>query len=217
MDKLGQGARANKHWADTLTWFNTARAVPGAKFEVAGEYAAQILFILAEPQFGAFMAQKIKGPDRKLPQKQEDKFLKEQLVGKLKAMQAVEKTYTDILNAGAGEWGLASLCRLGQVYENMAESLTNSAAPSYLTEDQLEIYRMQLEDTAYPNVERATAAYSQALAKAYELSLYNDNTAFATRRLGELRPDDFPGLFEEVPDKKYTAPSVSTASFSTEP
>ena len=189
----------------------------GSKFEVSGEYAAQILYILAQPQFDAFIAQKIKGPDRKLPQKQENKFLTEQVVAKAKSMQAVEKTYSDILNTGAGEWGLASLCKLGQVYENMGESLIKSAAPSYLTEDQLEIYRMQLEDRAYPNIERATAAYSQALGKAYELSLYNDDTAFATRRLGELRPQDFPGLFEQVPDTKYTTPSVTTAPFEPEP
>lgn len=216
MDKLGQGAKATQHWKDSLAYFEKAKAA-GGQYEASGEYVAQMLFILAEPQFQSYMAMKIKPADRKMPQKQENKYLTDQLVAKAKGMQAIEKTYTDIIAVGAGEWGLASLTKLGQVYENMAESLTKSAAPSYLTADQLEIYRMQLEDRAYPNIERATAAYSSALGKAYELSLYNENTAYATRRLGELRPQDFPGLFEEVPTKKYTAPSVSTASFETEP
>lgn len=217
MDKLGQGASVTKHWNDSLAWFNKARSAPGVQFEVAGEYAAQMMYIIAEPQFQAFMAQKIKGPASKLPQKAENKYLTDQLVGKAKAMQSVEATYTAILNTGAGEWGLASLTRLGQVYENMSESLKTSAAPSYLTEDQLEIYRMQLEDKAFPQVEKAVTAYSEALKKAYELNLYNDNTAFATRRLGELRPDEYPGLFEKVPESKFSAPSTTTATFEKEP
>lgn len=216
MDKLGQGAKATQHWKDSLTWYGKARE-GGATFETGGEFAAQMLYILAEPQFKSYMAMRIKPADRKMPQKQENKYLKDQLVAKLRAMQEMEKTYTGIIATGAGEWGLASLCRLGQVYEDMAEALTTSAAPSYLTEDQLEIYRMQLEDTAYPNITRATEAYSQALGKAYELSLYNDETAFATRRLGELRPEDYPGLFEIVPETRFTAPSVSTSGFETEP
>ena len=112
---------------------------------------------------------------------------------------------------------LASLTLLGKAYENMSETLKTSAAPSFLTADQLEIYRMQLEDKAFPQVEKAVTAYSEALKKAYELNLYNDNTAYATRRLGELRPDDYPGLFEQVPDTRYSAPSVTTANFESEP
>lgn len=215
MDKLGQGANATKHWKESVDWFNKNRA--GKTFEAAGEYAAQMLFILAEPEFQAYMARKITGPDRKLSQKAEDKLLTDQLVGKAKALQSVEATYTAILNTGAGEWGLASLVKLGQVYENMSESLRTSAAPSYLTDDQEEIYRMTLEDKAFPQVEKAVTAYSEALNKAYELNLYNDNTAFATRQLGVLRPDDYPGLFEAIPSTTYSAPSVYSASFETEP
>lgn len=216
MGKLGQEAKVGQHWRDTLGYFEKAKA-SGAKFELSVEYVAQILYILAEPKFDSYMAMKIKAADHKMPQKQENKYLTDQLVAKAKAVQDVETTYTQILNTGAGEWGLASLTRLGQAYENMSETLRTSAAPSFLTEDQLEIYRMQLEDRAYPQVEKAVTAYSEALKKAYELNLYNDNTAFATRRLGELRPDEYPGLYEQVPDTRYMTPSVATATFESAP
>jgi hypothetical protein len=76
---------------------------------------------------------------------------------------------------------------------------------------------MALQDKAYPQTEKAVAAYSQALSKAFELSLYNDNTAFAARRLGELRPKEFPGLFETIPTVRESASSVNTASFESQP
>jgi hypothetical protein len=62
-----------------------------------------------------------------------------------------------------------------------------------------------MEDRVFPQTEKAVEAYSTALNKSFELSLYNDNTAYATRRLGELRPDDFPELLEKVLEPKYTS------------
>jgi tetratricopeptide (TPR) repeat protein len=211
MDKLGQGAKVTQHWKDTLIAFDKA-AVAKMPMDAANEYRGQILFILADPQFTAYMAMKISGPgDKKLKQKEIDKLLKEQVVAKAKAMQEVEKTYTAIIGTGAGEWGLAALVRLGQAYENLAEVLINSYVPANLTEDQKELYRMALEDKAFPATEKAASAYSEGLKKAYELNLYNADAATATRRLGVIKPGEFPGLFEVVPTPDYSAPSATTA------
>ena len=79
------------------------------------------------------------------------------------------------------------------------------ALQSRLTEDQLEIYNMTLADKAYVQEEKAVNAYKLALDKSFELTLYNENTAFATRQLGELRPDDYPGLTEQLLDPRYTS------------
>ena len=67
------------------------------------------------------------------------------------------------------------------------------------------LYTMALEDKVYPQVEKAVAAYKASLDKSYDLTLYNENTAFATRRLGELRPNDFPGLREELIEVRLTS------------
>ena len=112
---------------------------------------------------------------------------------------------------------MASLVKLGQVYEDMADTFTNSKCPSYLTTDQCEIYSAQIGDKGFPQIEKAVASYSEALKKAYELNLYNDNTAYATRQLGVLRPLEYPGLYEIVPQNRFTAPAVTSASFETEP
>ncbi len=217
MDKLGQGAKVGQHWKDTLAFFDSQKKL-GSTFELSVEYVAQIMFILADPEYQAYMALKISGPgDKKMPEKQVNKILTDQLVTKVKAMGAVEKTYTAIIGTGAGEWGLASLARLGAAYENLSESLKGSWIPTYLTDDQKEIYVMTLEDKAYPQIEKAAAAYSAALGRSYDLNLYNDNTANATRRLGVLRPEEFPGLFEKIPEPRYSSPSTFTGTFETEP
>ena len=72
---------------------------------------------------------------------------------------------------------------------------------------------MGLEDKAYVQTEKAVNTYAQALGEAYKYNVYDDNTAFATRRLGDLRPEDFPVLIEELDLPRFTARSSVQRSF----
>ena len=211
----GQGPKAEKHYQESVEWFKKAKA-SGTAFTSGVEFVAEMMFVLAEKQFNEFSAMEVSGPKSKVSRAQEDKALTDSLFKKAKALQAIEVTYSDIINTGAGEWGLAALVRLGQAYENFGQSLLKSYVPSYLTEDQRELYTMTLEDKAYPQTEKAVAAYDTALTKSYELNLYNDNTAFATRRLGELRPDDYPGLEEELLKPAYISAAQKSTTFETD-
>lgn len=179
------------------------------------EFVAEMMFRLAEPALESYLAKTIRGAGAGANRRAEDRALKASLEAKTKALKDVEKAFTSIIKTGAGEWGLASLVALGRVYENFAETLITSDIPSYLTKDQADIYRMTLEDRAYVQNEKAVEAYTLALGKSYELRLYNDNTAFATRRLGELRPDDYPGLAEEIPSPGFVSEKVRTFEIQT--
>ncbi len=217
LEKSGQQSKADKHWDETVAAFNDLKA-KDTKMPAATEFVARIMTKQAEDQWQEYMDTKIAGPSRSgMRQKQIDKMLLEQLTNKARKLQEVEKTYVEIVKTGAGEWGLAALVKLGKAYENMSDSLKTSYIPEYLTDDQAEMYRMGLEDKAYVQVEKATNVYAQALTKSYELNLYNENTEFATRRLGELRPDEFPVLFEELLQPRYTARSGTKVSFETQP
>ena len=110
---------------------------------------------------------------------------------------------------------MAALVDLGGLYENLAETLRGAYAPPKLTEEQLELYRMGLEDKAYPNEEKAVQAYTQALTKSYELNLYNENTGLAVRQLGVLRPFDYPGLSEDLIKPRFTSNTVVQSTFET--
>ncbi|MCB9777397.1 MAG: tetratricopeptide repeat protein [Alphaproteobacteria bacterium] len=215
LEKENQQAKADKHWKATLAAWEKDKAQP---HELAPNFIAEIMFKEAQPELKAYVDMKITGTSS-TNRKAIDKALQSQLVAKAKALQGVETTFGEILKTGSGEWGLASATVLGEAYENMAWTLNcdNSYVPSYLTEGQREIYCMGLEDKAYVQTEKAAAAYALALEKAYELNLYNQNTAKATRRLGELRPDEFPELEEDLLTPRYVSKDVVVFSYEETP
>ncbi len=215
LEKEGQQSKADKHWEETLAAWQKDKDTP---HELAPNFIAQIMFKRAKPVLDKYLALKMEG-STSTNRKKIDQALSDQLVAKAKALQSVEQTYGEILKTGSGEWGLASATVLGQAYENMAWTLscTNSYVPTYLNEGQREIYCMGLEDRAYVQTEKAAAAYALALEKAYELNLYNDNTATSTRRLGEMRPDEYPELEEDILEPRYVSRDVVTFGFEESP
>jgi hypothetical protein len=210
---MAQEQALDKHWIETV---KEVQKISGQDLGTGLEVVAQILFEVAEDDYAKYTAMQISGPGgQKLGRHQVDQLLKKQLTEKAKALQAMEATYTEIIRTGAGEWGLAALVRVGQAYENMADSLKNSYIPEYLSADQREFYVMALEDKIYPQQEKAVEAYTNALEKSFELSLYNENTAYATRRLGDLRPDDFPGLSEGLLKPGYVTTHGAASNYET--
>lgn len=215
LEKQNQQAKADKHWTETLAAWEKDKAKGG---EVAPNFIAEIMYKRARPTLDKYLALRMEGTAGN-NRKKIDKALADQLAAKAKALLEVESTYGAILQTGSGEWGLASAVILGEAYENMAWTLDcdNSYVPVYLTEGQREIYCMSLEDRAYTQTEKSAAAYALALEKAYELNLYNDNTATATRRLGEMRPDEFPELEEDLLQPRYVSRDVVVFSFEETP
>lgn len=205
LEAAGQtGNRLNRHYEETVAAYNTA-AEQGAEMTQAPIYVAQIMFKQAQPELDDYMNMRISGPNRSMNERQTNEVLRDQLVAKATALQGVEQTFAAIINVGAAEWGLASLVALGKAYDNMGDSLLNSYIPDFLTDDQRDFYQMGLEDKAYVQEEKAVNAYKLALDEAYRANLYNDNTAYATRQLGVLRPDEYPELNEELLTPRFTA------------
>ncbi len=117
----------------------------------------------------------------------------------------MEHAIVEIVDTGSGEWALAALVTLGRVYEDMAETLTSSERPTHLTSEQLEQYDMMLSDRAYVMTEKAVNTYIIARDRGFELTLYNAHTSVASDRLDALRPDDYPGVHEELRQPHYLA------------
>jgi tetratricopeptide (TPR) repeat protein len=206
----GKVADAHKAYRAAVDTYDKLRA-KGQQPSAATDFVAEMMFELAKPSFDAFLPLEIHGctPPSKI-QKKEDACYKATLEAKTRAMVDLEKKYRAILETGAGEWGLAAVLTLGRVYDDMGETIEQSPCPAYLTTDQCDYYQQVKHDRAFAQTEKAVDAYKLALDKSYELNLYNDNAAFATRRLGELRPDDFPALYEELPKPGFTAGKSST-------
>ncbi|HZH78852.1 MAG TPA: gliding motility protein U, partial [Archangium sp.] len=117
--------------------------------------------------------------------------IRKDLVSKQQAIQRLEKAYTDVATIGSGEWTLASVTRIGLAYADFARNILESPDPSGLDEDQLAMYRAELENLALPLEDKSTEALEKALAKAYELSLYNEWTMAAQEQVNRFRPGSY--------------------------
>jgi hypothetical protein len=102
--------------------------------------------------------------------------------------------FLSILTYKNGDYGICALTRMGQVYRGMADSIRGAPLPKKLDEDQIEIYRAELDNVALGPEEKAIEAFENALRKAYELNIYNKCTLLAQSNLKELNPNKFPDL-----------------------
>ena len=204
MDRMGKRRDRDRIYDETVKLYEKYVAGGGAPGPHT-EFVAEMMYELAQPKLEEYLALTISGAGPGASQKREDKALKDSLQKKAKALNETEQAFSAVVKTGAGEWGLAALVSLGKAYENMGESLRTGDVPNYLTESQTEMYTMAIEDKAYVQDEKAVNAYKLALDKSYELTIYNDNTAYATRSLGTLRPQEYPGLQEQLLEPRYTS------------
>ncbi len=113
------------------------------------------------------------------------------LAAKQREIQKLEKAYINVLSTGSGEWGIASLTRIGLAYADFARNILESPDPAGLDEDQLAMYRSELEQLAFPLEEKSTEALQKALEKAYELGLYNEWTLAAQEQINRYQPGSY--------------------------
>lgn len=127
------------------------------------------------------------------------KTMKTELGAKTKKIVEVEKAYTEVLAIGSGEYGIAALTRIGFAYGDLAQNFLDSPDPKGLDEDQLSMYRGELENRAFPLEEKAIEGLEKALVKSYELSIYNEWTIAAQDKINKYRP----GLYAKVREVPY--------------
>lgn len=207
--KLNNGAEAERLQKELIAGYAKLSAEDKRKDRVLNAYA-HARFNALEPlwkQYTDIRFQKVA-------------TLKGDLAAKLKKIQDVEKAYTEVLAIGAGEYGIAALTRIGLAYADFAQNLLDSPNPKGLDEEQLEMYRSELENRAFPLEEKAIEALEKALAKSYELSVYNEWTLLAQDKINKYRP----GAYAKVRDVPFrgseffvTAPVIKEVAVASAP
>jgi hypothetical protein len=140
--------------------------------------------------------------------------IRRDLNAKQKEIQRVEKEYLAVLATGSGEWGIAALTRIGLAYADFARNIMDSPDPQGLDEDQLAMYRGELETLALPLEDKATEALEKALEKAYELGVYSQWTLAAQDQVNRYRP----GAYAQVRQVGYrTSDSMVRAELARQP
>ncbi|MCP4805235.1 MAG: tetratricopeptide repeat protein [Proteobacteria bacterium] len=180
------------------------------------EVAARMRYAQVEPLWEAYAALRIDGPGRSVSIAQENRMLGDQLKAKTEALSGLEVRYAEVIDTGSGPWGVASLVRVGLAYENLAETLVTSHIPTFLTPEQAEMYRQDLNDRAELMRLKAQTAYETAHQKAVELDVYDDSTATALARLQELDPEAWTARAEVLPSPGYASGAAHTATFEEE-
>ncbi len=144
-------------------------------------------------------------------------WARRQVAAKVDALLAVEQAHAEVLDAGAGGWGLSALVRLGGAYEHMADCLRGAWVPPWLTPEQAELYRLELEDEAWRQDEKAAEAYRQAVRRSRELAVYGQAVADASQRLSSLRPDESTAPEEDLLAPGYLGSRGALPAFEREP
>jgi tetratricopeptide (TPR) repeat protein len=138
-------------------------------------------FLLLEPKWAAYQKVRLANV----------RTLKKDLQDKLKLTPAMIESYTDVLKIGSADWGIAALTRIGMINQDFARNFVESPDPPGLDEEQLEMYRSELENRAFPLEEKAIEAYEKALEKSYELNIYNEYTLAAQDALNKFKPGEY--------------------------
>jgi len=142
---------------------------------------AHVRFLALEPQWSRYTAIRFSRVST----------IRRDLAAKQREIQKVEKAYAEVLAIGSGEWGIAALTRIGLAYSDFARNIIDSPDPKGLDEDQLAMYRGELENLALPLEDKSTEALEKALEKAYELAIYNEWTLAAQDQVNRYRPGSY--------------------------
>lgn len=176
--------KASESYQAAVRTFDRAKGSPAAAY-----YAAKSAFALAEQSYASFARMGIVS-------KKSDQQLKE-LTAKSERLTKVEAELKDIITRyKAAEWSLASLYRIGALYDNVQQTVLKSPCPDDVRRIAGDIacdeYRNAIEDRAFAVEEKAVEAYKAAYSKSQELRIANQWTKRTLEALNLLRPADFP-------------------------
>lgn len=125
---------------------------------------------------------------------------KTDLAAKQKKLTELENAYTEVLKVGNPEYGIAALTRVGLLYSDFATNINDMPDPPGLDDDQLALFRGELENRyIFPVEEKAVEALEKALDKSYQLSMYGEWTLLAQDKLNKYKP----GFYGKPRDISY--------------
>ncbi len=159
----------------------------------ASAFAAEAEYKLIESESDAFDAMAIVGDSKKQ---------QEVLVAKAARLQEIQAKFEKILRFKHIEWTLASLYRIGRLYENFAESLNKAPCPpdvaksardlGVTAEEVCDEYRILLEERSAVIEDKAVQAFETTVEKGREFQVVNTWTQKTLVSLNKLRKSMWP-------------------------
>ena len=191
----GKIRQAKQEFDKTLKIYKGMREGQRADLTSGADAAAQARFMQGQAEFLELTAIKLKLPER---------VLQQQLVKKIKGYEEARKIYFDVFKFGRPDWTIASLYRIGSLFQDFANEIRNSPLPAGLTYDQEEIYRSGLEEKAAGIETGAIESYEKCLEAAQQASWFNEYSKKCEVALGDLLPQKYRKPSElRAPPTKY--------------
>ena len=113
--------------------------------------------------------------------------IKRSLKKKNEAMQGALVAYRKAYDYGVTQFSTLATFRMGEIYQNLVESLLASERPGKLDELALEQYEILLEEQAYPFEEKAIAIHESNARRSWE-GLYDEWVQSSFAALAALSP-----------------------------
>ena len=170
--------------------------------------AAQARFMIGENIFEEMAAMQIDSPN--------EKELQKRLIKKREKGGEAAKMFEQVFSYGRPDWTIASFFRIGDAYENFANSLRGTRCPGRLSYDQCEIYKGLLEDMASQIEAGAIDFYIKALESSKAARWFNKYTKDAEVRLATLRPREYRKPSEFRAEPGYIQSGFVASTFITE-
>lgn len=151
-------------------------------------FAAEARFALIEQKYAEYEALVLRGTldamGRQIKRKEE-------------LLVELEEAFLEIFDYKALDWTFAAFFRVANLYDEFAKTLYGAPVPETLSEDEQEIYRVELEDIGVRYEDTAVQRYQTAVEKARELKVQNQWTLRALENLNRYKPAEYPLLKKE--------------------
>jgi tetratricopeptide (TPR) repeat protein len=164
--------------------------------------AARATLVLAEQLYGDFAAAKLRQP------------FEASLEAKKKRMDATIAAMTRLVDYGIDEMTAAATFYMAETYSNFSRSLLESEQPNNLRADQLEEYKNNLDEAAFPFEEKAINVHEKNIELLHD-GVFNPWIDKSLNRLSELMPGRYAkhetsgGFLAAIQDPDPTAQLVS--------
>jgi tetratricopeptide (TPR) repeat protein len=193
-DKMRKKADTERLYTRILKYYSEIPSRSRDELEPAAKDAvARAQFSSVEADYAFYMRMGLTWGKPASPEK-----FKASIAEKAKSKDWVERKYVQTVQYGAAEPAICALLRIGMLYDNFADKIVNAPMPPGLDEETELALRDEFSNQATPLKEKATEAFSAAVAKSRELDVFNSCAADSLKKLRETyQPDQYPMMYEE--------------------
>jgi tetratricopeptide (TPR) repeat protein len=159
----------------------------GARLVAAGR------FVALQQAFDAFAA-------HKLPSVRAAAAFRAGFEAHVEELTALKLRFVELAKLGSAEYAVASLERIGSLFDVMAKKVLGVPAPAGLSMAAADVFRDQLTERAMPFQTQASEVFEECVARARQWGVSSDAARRCLEFMVENVSDRYPRLDEEIPD-----------------